>query len=103
VRFFLALLVLVVTLSISGISSAIAAVAVDECCEDGGRDEARGVCDDCPPFCHACACAPSFAVPANHVPSLVRTVERAAPSEPSLQLPPSPSLPGVFHPPRRVA
>lgn len=109
VRTLLTLLIVMLTLSASGISSAIVASASDDdCCPDGADqkgsssdEQPGGERDRCPPLCHACACSPAFSVPAVLVGAdLVRTPDRQAALEASSQLPVSPPGPDVFHPPR---
>jgi hypothetical protein len=105
VRLSLAFLVLVIAMSISGISSAMVSSLGEDCCTDGPEAPLSGVPSDtperCPPFCHVCACSPAFAVPPPHVPLFVGSVEHAVPAEAPSTLPKSPPSPDVFHPPRR--
>ncbi len=115
-RSLLTLLIVILTLSASGISSVMAStmsddtMSDDDCCADGAGDEAPGgespdgERDRCPPLCHACACSPIFSVPsAASVEWVVRSVERHVTIDGSSQLPVSPPGRGVFHPPRRAA
>jgi hypothetical protein len=109
VRPLVTLLIVILTLSVSGIASAVAAtITEDDCCADGAespRDEAptEGH-DNCPPLCHACACSPTFAVPAIATPDgFVAIARPAVISDPCSQLPASPPGRGVFHPPRCTA
>lgn len=108
----LTLLIVVLALSASGISSVIASTAGgnDDCCADDAADSTPdqqppdGERDRCPPLCHACACSPTFSVPATVlVDRVVRVVERHVTFDASPQLPASPPGEGVFHPPRRAA
>ncbi len=109
-RALLTVLILLLTLSASGISSAIASSASgDDCCADGAGedgDEQRpdGERDKCPPLCHACACSPTFAVPNGMMSDeIARTLDRPVSVDISSQLPASPPGRGVFHPPRHSA
>lgn len=116
VRPLLALLILLVSLTTSGITSAIAATVTDgddECCANTDREAAEhgddesapnSERDECPPLCHACACSPMFAVPELVGPHIVtRELQRIDPIDGYSQLPPSPPGTDVFHPPRRNA
>lgn len=108
-RLLLSLLILLMTLSASGISSAIAAGLHDDeneagaCCPDGADDDAPGGKSDCPPLCHACACSPTFAVPTTTVRTPIRELVRNDSVDVLNQPAASPPRPGVFHPPRRAA
>ena len=106
----LSLLILLMTLSSSGISSAIAAGLHDDdaessaCCPDGAEDERPDGDHKCPPLCHACACSPTFSVPsitfsALLVHELVCDESIDVLTQPAA----SPPHPGVFHPPRLAA
>ena len=118
----ISLMMLVLTLAVSGISSAAISTSTgDDCCADGkatsetesgaaelehsdGDDHPAGDRDTCPPLCHKCACSPMFAVPmtasAGAVTlSLDSWITFANPS----RLPLGPPGAGVFHPPRRTA
>lgn len=106
-RSLFSLLVVVLALSASGLSSAIASSygETDDCCADGagdpdeGKPEGRG--DHCPPLCHACACSPAFAIPTVALArSTHETVRHQMTIEGSSQLPLGPPGRGVFHPPR---
>lgn len=110
VRVLLTLLIVILTLSASGLSSAIvASTGDDDCCSDGadrkGADEQPGgERDRCPPFCHACACSPAFAAPMLITAgTVVRIPDRQPSPEAPSQLPASPPGQGVFHPPRNAA
>lgn len=111
VRPLLTLFVFLLALSVSGISSAVAAnMTDDDCCADGaektapGDEPADGHGDKCPPLCHACACSPTFAVPTIAPTGIaVRTIDLKDAIEFCSQLPASPPGPGVFHPPRLSA
>jgi hypothetical protein len=107
VRALLSLLILALTLSTSGISSAaIATITGDGCCADAeedahDQDHPDGEQDKCPPLCHTCACSPTFAVPKHTTTvELVCVLERGPTFDVSSQPPASPPRPGVFHPPR---
>lgn len=109
-RTFLTLLIVVLTLSASGISSVIASTVgdSDDCCAAGDevpdQELPDGEGDRCPPLCHACACSPMFSVPATVVVDrVVCFVDRRMTTEGLSQLPASPPGKGVFHPPRRSA
>jgi hypothetical protein len=112
VRALLTLLILILTLAASGLSSAVASIAMgedDDCCVDGAEDkapdpESGGERDRCPPFCHGCACSPSFAMPAPvAVVRVIRVALHRRAVHNDSQLPASPAGEGVFHPPRRAA
>ena len=116
VRALLALLILLVSLTTSGITSAIAAtITGEDCCADGESEatqhadneqapEGGGERDECPPLCHACACSPMFAVPELVGPHIVtRELQSIDPIDGYSQLPTSPPGTDVFHPPRRTA
>ena len=96
------LLVVALALSISGLSSAIAAAADEQCC--AGEAEATEGSEpdedqDCPPFCHACACSQVFAIPSViHERAVISISELGAVS--MFWPPTSPPIGGVFHPPR---
>jgi hypothetical protein len=98
-------LILVLTLTTSGISASIANVISGE--EDCCGDEAEGEENDsdrapCPPLCHACPCSPVFAVPQVSAEPVVARASDPVTIELVLQPPVSPPGPGVFHPPRTV-
>lgn len=109
----LALLILILTISSSGISSAIASTISgdDDCCVDGADDgapepqsQSGDEGDRCPPLCHGCACSPAFSVPTSiAIVWVVRVVEHRRTVRSVSQLPVSPVGEGVFHPPRRAA
>jgi len=115
----LALLILILTISSSGISSAIASTIDgddDDCCVDGADDGAPaqrsqsqsgdegGEGERCPPLCHGCACSPAFSVPTSiAIVWVVRVVEHRRTIRSVSQLPASHVGEGVFHPPRRAA
>lgn len=110
VRALLTLLILILTLAASGLTSAVASIAMGEdedCCVDGPEDEAPesgSERDRCSPFCHGCACSPSFSMPAPvAVVRVDRVVEPRRTFHDDSQLPASPAGEGVFHPPRRAA
>ena len=114
VRPLLAVLILMLSLTTSGITSAVAATIGDgDCCAESG-EEARELGQDeqtpdsdrdpCPPLCHACACSPMFAVPSLVAPHPVtRELHTIDPIDGYSQLPASPPGTDVFHPPRRFA
>lgn len=114
VRPLLVLLILLVSLTTSGIASAVAATMTDgDCCgetaeearEHGESEQAPdSERDECPPLCHACACSPMFAVPSLAAPHAVtRELVCVDPLDGYSQLPTSPPGTDVFHPPRRFA
>jgi hypothetical protein len=110
VRPLVTLLIVILALSVSGIASAVAAtITKDDCCADGADqapsdDAPTEGHDKCPPLCHACACSPTFAVPALATPDVfVALAAPASISDPCSQLPASPPGRGVFHPPRCTA
>ncbi len=113
----LALLILILTISSSGISSAIASTinGDEDCCVDGAEDGAPAPRspspsqsgdegERCPPMCHGCACSPAFSVPTSiAIVWVVRVVEHRRAIRSVSQLPASHVGEGVFHPPRRAA
>ena len=112
-RYLSRLLVILALVTVSGMPAfAAAAIGVDACAdtcdeeaEEGGRscpqDEENG---GCPPFCHACPCAPLYmAPPALETPEVFSGSLRTAALVLENQVRPSPLLRGVFHPPRLSA
>ena len=106
VRPLLAVFIIILTLGASGITSAIAssvAVSEDDCCTDGAGDLPNeegpsGERDKCPPFCHSCACSPTFAVPSmGSIEAIVCEARAEVAPALSSQLPPSPPGRDVFH------
>lgn len=103
-RWLLAALVALTVLATSGLPAAIAGVVgCGESCEEEHADSDEDCPDEsgCPPLCSFCVCA-SYAAPAITQVDAVAALRAA----PVLALaiadrePPSPLLPGVFHPPR---
>lgn len=115
----ISLMILILTLAVSGISSAAVATSTgNDCCGDAkstepgapelehsDRDEhPDGDGDACPPLCHKCACSPTFAVPKlGTAGSITLSLGSWISFENPLQLPVGPPRSGVFHPPRRAA
>ena len=102
-----AILIVVLALGMSGTTSALAASATRDCCDDGAKQaQSDGPAErheKSPPLCHACACSPTFAVPGLATPhELVLTAQPVLTVWPCSQLLASVPGRGVFHPPRCI-
>lgn len=116
----LTIVALITALAVSGLSSAVAAsfASDDDCCETDCRETdccADRSCGDqsgdqspeghgkggCSPVCHACACAPAFALPSKFLATItITSIVIGIRLQPTSQLPANPPGDDIFHPPR---